>query len=213
MIITRQRSLEDILASLADADTIFIAGCSECATLCRTGGEPEVLAMKEALEATGKKVSGHVVLEPACHLLNDKRLLKPLKTEVEEADIILSMSCGNGTQTIAEVTGAEVVPGNQTLFLGEIKRIGVFERNCMLCGECVLEETGGLCPVARCPKHMLNGPCGGSEGGKCEVNPEEECIWHNIYEKLEKAGKLDKLKKIQPPKDWSKSEEKILRAG
>ncbi|MDG6219828.1 MAG: methylenetetrahydrofolate reductase C-terminal domain-containing protein [Candidatus Thermoplasmatota archaeon] len=210
MIITRQRSLEDILALLSVQEVVFIAGCSECATVCRTGGEPEVLAMKEALEGSGKKVSGWAVLEPACNLQNDRRLLRERKAELDSAEVVLSLSCGNGTQTICEATGKEVVGGNETIFLGEVKRVGQFSKNCVMCGDCILEETGGLCPVARCPKHMLNGPCGGSEGGKCEVDRDEDCVWHLIYERKKERGELDQLKRMLPAKDWSKEEARSL---
>ena len=205
MIITKQKDMEKILSSI-DNKSVFIAGCNECATLCHTGGEEEVIAMKKALEGRNIEVTGHVVLEPACHFLNDKRIFRKHKEELDKAKKILVLACGNGVQTVSEIIqNAEVISGTDTLFLGEIKHANEFEKRCNLCGECVLEDFAGLCPVTRCPKGMLNGPCGGSKNGKCEINPNLECVWNAIYERLKEKGKLSQLKKIYEPKDWSKS--------
>jgi hypothetical protein len=162
--------------------------------------------MKAALEKKNILVSGMVVLEPACHLNNDKRLLKGYKKELEKSGKILVLACGNGVQTVAELFGdKEVLAGTDTLFLGEITRVNEFDKRCTFCGECILDVFGGVCPVSRCPKFMLNGPCGGSVGGKCEVSSELECIWERIYQELKKRGKESVLMRIQQPKDWSKS--------
>ncbi len=205
MIITKPKELECLVKSIGE-NPVFIIGCSECATLCHTGGEKEVLSMKEKLEKKNIKVTGWVVLDPACHLLNDKRLLKKHKNKVEQAKKILVLACGNGSQTVSEIIkDAEIIPGNDTLFLGEIKRLSEFEKRCDMCGECIQDLFGGLCPVSRCPKSMLNGPCGGSIDGKCEVNSEVDCIWDMIYKRLKEKGQLDRLKEIRAPKNWSKS--------
>ncbi len=207
MIITKQKNFEDLINSIEDGP-VFIAGCSECATLCHTGGEEEVLAMKDSLEDKNIRVTGWVILDPACHLLNDKRLLMLHKTELDEAKKVLVLACGNGVQTVSEIVeNAEVISGNDTLFLGEIKRANEFEKRCNMCGECILDSFGGLCPVTRCPKNMLNGPCGGSVDGKCEVNNEMDCVWDLIYKKLKSKNQLHLLKEIKKPKNWSKSNE------
>jgi ferredoxin len=207
MIITKQKDLENIL-KLVSKDPVFLVGCSECATICNTGGEKEVIAMKKLLEDKKIKVTGWVVLEPACHLQNDKRLLRKHKDEVNSAKKILVLACGNGVQTVAEIiTEAAVIPGTDTLFLGEIKRAGSFEKRCNLCGECIQDLFGGICPIARCPKVMLNGPCGGSINGKCEIGEDIDCVWSIIFSRLKEKGELDRLKLFLPPKDWSKSGE------
>lgn len=203
MIITKQKRMEELLNVLEGP--VFITGCSECAAICHTGGEEEVLEMKKALEKRGVEVSGWVELDPACHLQNDKRLLRPHKEEIEKASSVLALCCGNGSQTLSEILDVRVVTGTDTLFLGEIKHAREFVERCMMCGECIVDEFGGLCPVTRCPKHMLNGPCGGSQDGKCEVNPERDCVWHLIYEQWDKMGRAEKLEEIQPPQDWSKT--------
>ena len=205
MIITKQKNFNEILKSLND-NPVFIAGCSECATLCHTGGEKEILTMKKALENRNIEVTGWVVLEPACHLKNDSRLLRVHKNEVDKAKKILVLSCGNGVQVVTEILeDIDVISGTDTLFLGEIKRANEFEKRCVLCSDCIIDMFEGLCPISRCPKHMLNGPCGGSKNGKCEIDSNLDCIWNLIYNRLKKKGKLYRLKTIQEPKDWSKS--------
>lgn len=203
MIITRQKDFNDILNSI-EGRPVFIAGCSQCATLCHTGGEEEILAMKKALEDKKIVVTGWVVLDPACHLQNDKRLFRQYKDEVAKAEKILVLACGNGVQTVSEILeDVDVITGTDTLFLGEIKRSNEFEIRCVMCGECIQDLFGGLCPVSRCPKEMLNGPCGGSIAGKCEVDPDIDCVWDVIYKRLKEKGQLQRLKEIRKPKDWS----------
>lgn len=207
MIITRQKDFNDLLSVIKNGP-VFIIGCSECATLCHTGGEEEVLSMKKVLEKKNIQTTGWVVLEPACHLQNDKRLLKEHKKEIDKAKKILVLACGNGVQTVSEIIDdTEIITGTDTLFLGEIKRASDFEKRCEMCGECIIDLFEGVCPVSRCPKSMLNGPCGGSIGGKCEVDNEIDCIWDIIYKHLKEKGQLHKLKEIKEPKDWAKSTE------
>lgn len=205
MIITKQKDLESIIC-LIEKDTVFIVGCSQCATLCKTGGEDEVKKMISILKENNIKVSGWVILDPACHFLNDKRVLNNNKENLNKAKKVLVLACGNGVQTVAEIIeDAKVIPGLDTLFLGEIKRVKNFEKRCNLCGDCIQNLFDGLCPISRCPKNMLNGPCGGSINGKCEVSKDLDCIWETIIEKLDKEKKLFILKKIVEPKKWSKS--------
>ena len=207
MIITKQKDFNELLSSVGK-EPVFIIGCSECATVCHTGGEKEVLEMKSALEDKNIPVTGWVILEPACHLQNDKRILRKYKDEVNKANKILVLACGNGIQTVSEIIeNADVIAGNDTLFLGEIKRANEFEKRCNMCGDCIEDLFGGFCPVSRCPKSMLNGPCGGSIDGKCEVDSNIDCVWDLIYKRLKEKKQLQLLKIIQEPKDWSKSTE------
>ncbi len=205
MIVTKQKDLESIF-SLIHKDPVFIVGCSLCATLCKTGGEDEVKKMVSVLKDNNIKVTGWVVLDPACHLLNDKRILKNYADNLKMAKKVLVLACGNGVQTVAEIIDdAEIIPGLDTLFLGEIKSVDSFEKRCNLCGECIQYLFDGLCPISRCPKNMLNGPCGGSTNGKCEVSKDLDCVWEIIIDKLDKEKKLFLLKRIVEPKNWSKS--------
>ena len=205
MIITKQKDLESII-QLIQKDSVFIVGCSQCATLCKTGGENEIKKMISILNDKNINVTGWVVLDPACHFLNDKRILKSYKDNINKAKKILVLACGNGVQTVAEIIkDTEVIPGLDTLFLGEIKRANEFDKRCVMCGECIIDIFEGLCPISRCPKSMLNGPCGGSINGKCEISKDLDCIWDIIIEKFDKEKKLFLLKRIVEPKDWSKS--------
>ena len=205
MIITKQKDFEELL-KLIEGKPVFIIGCSECATLCHTGGEEEIISMKKLLEKRNIETTGWVILDPACHLLNDKRLLRQHNSEIEKAEKILVLACGNGIQTVSEIIrNKDIIPGTDSLFLGEIKRANEFEKRCVMCGECIQDLFEGVCPITRCPKSMLNGPCGGSIDGKCEVDEKLECIWNIIFKRLKEKGQLYRLKEIMEPKDWSKS--------
>ena len=207
MIITKQKEFNDLLSHIGKGP-VFIVGCSECATLCHTGGEEEISSMKEALRKKNINVTGYVILEPACNLQNDKRLLRKHEKEIDNAKRILVLACGNGVQTVSEILDDfEIIPGTDTLFLGEIKHANEFEKRCNLCGECIQDIFGGICPISRCPKNMLNGPCGGLKDGKCEINSDIDCVWDLIYKRLKKSGQLHLIKDIIKPKDWSKSNE------
>ncbi len=206
MIISENKPFEEILDYIKDAKKIILVGCSQCAATCKSGGEEEVLKMKERLEMEGKEVIGYQLLDPACNLLKSKKDLKSLKNEINEADAILSLACGDGTQTIVKnIKNKPVYPANNTLFIGEVKRVGEFEEACKACGKCELGWTGGICPVTMCAKGLLNGACGGAKDGKCEVNPEHDCAWVLIYDRLKSINQLENLLEIKEPKDYSKS--------
>ncbi|CEI73998.1 methylenetetrahydrofolate reductase C-terminal domain-containing protein [Romboutsia hominis] len=205
MIVSENKSMQEILGFLKKAQKVVIVGCNECAATCKSGGEEEVLKMKEALESEGKTVLGYTLLEPACNLLKSKKDLKVLKEELKEADAVLSMACGDGTQTIVKnINKLPVYPANNTMFIGETKRVGEFEESCKACGECELGWTGGICPVTVCAKGLINGACGGAKNGKCEVSPENDCAWIMIYEKLKELDQLENMVEMRPMKDYSK---------
>ncbi|MFA5094433.1 MAG: methylenetetrahydrofolate reductase C-terminal domain-containing protein [Candidatus Omnitrophota bacterium] len=205
MIITRQKPIDDILKCLDGIEKVFIVGCTQCATICKTGGEEEVKSMRQVLEGKGKKVAAAEVWDTPCNLLEVKKRFRDGKDAISGSGAVLVMSCGDGAHTVCAGTGMNVVPANDTLFLGQSERAGRFNEVCALCGDCTLFMTGGYCPNALCPKGLQNGPCGGAKDGKCEVNPEIDCGWLLIYNRLKDAGKLDNMKKIMPPKDHSRS--------
>lgn len=194
MIITRLKPEEEILGFLKEHRRIFIVGCGSCAEQCKTGGEEDVRAMSKKL---GEKVTGWVVPDETCNIPLVKRELRGCAGEIKDADAVLVMACGAGVSAVQEAVKKRVYPALDTISLSNTLRQGDFVGRCSLCGECVLGETGGLCPVTLCPKGMLNGPCGGMGEGKCEVNPDEDCVWVKIYD-------LVKLKRIMGPKDYSK---------
>ena len=204
--ITAQKPLEEILECLGKCERVYIIGCGTCATLCHTGGKSEVVEMKEKLEASGKKVTGWMVIPTACDELT-KDALRANAEDVEAADCILAMTCAVGVQTISLYLkeAKPVYPALNTLFLGMEDSPGHFIETCMQCGSCVLGRTAAICPLVRCAKSVLNGPCGGSVDGKCEISPDIPCAWQMIYDRLAEMGRLDEMEKIEPIKDWSTS--------
>ncbi len=112
------------------------------------------------------------------------------------------MSCAFGVQTVAMYENKPVYPALNTLFIGKEESPGSFFEACAQCGACVLGRTACICPLVRCAKSLLNGPCGGSVGGKCEVDPNTPCAWQLIIDRCTATGQLDKLDEIEPPRDW-----------
>ena len=207
MVVSDRKPISEILGFLKNANKIILVGCNECAAACKTGGEPELQEMKALLEAEGKEVLGYLLPDTACNLLLGKKELKSLKNELKDADAILSLACGDGTQTVAKNVAKQnipVYPANNTLFIGEVERVGQFGEACKACGECELGWTGGICPVTMCAKGLINGACGGAKNGKCEVDPENDCAWVKIYERLKALDQLDNLIEVRAPKDYSK---------
>jgi hypothetical protein len=204
MIITAQKPFPEIIESLKNYKKIFIVGCAACATKCQTGGEEAVKKMAEQLVGLGKEVTGYLVLDTPC----DARIVKKDLSKSEKAkqsDAILVLACGGGVQAISNVTDFRAIPALNPQFLGTIERIGIYNEFCSMCGDCMLALTGGICPVTRCAKSLVNGPCGGSVEGKCEVDPDRDCAWALIFEKLKKQGRSGDILKIdRSPKKFSK---------
>jgi len=198
--ITKQKSEEEIDHLLDGLGRVFILGCGTCTTLTRTGGEPEVKAMGEQLSSQGKLVTGGVVVPVACDNLTGEAL-KEYGQQIDQADALLIMTCAFGVQTIARQLNKMVVPALDTLFIGKETGIGTFNEICTQCGACILGETGGICPVTSCHKGLVNGPCGGTNNGKCEIDPEKDCAWTVIYNRLKELGRLDSMRTLQKPRN------------
>ncbi|MDP8260536.1 MAG: methylenetetrahydrofolate reductase C-terminal domain-containing protein [Candidatus Gygaella obscura] len=211
MIVTKQKSLQDILAALKNKTNIFIIGCGECATACKTGGEEEVKALASELSKHKKNIIGSVIPKAPCVVSQVKRDLSKFRVELEKTDCVLVMACGLGVQAVIKSKrfNGKVVSCCDTLFAGSMTSVGEFFESCSSCGECVLNITGGLCPVTRCPKSLLNGPCGGAKNGKCEVDRNNDCVWILIYERLKELGELDNIKNFIE----AKNQRKNLRPG
>jgi hypothetical protein len=203
MTISEPKPLEEILQSVAQEKKLFLIGCSDCATVVQVGGEPQLIEFKKTLEENGHEVTGYMVGEPGCHVLELRRQLRQHQEAVDAADGVLIFSCGTGTQVAVQaLPNKSVHPATNTLFLGSVQRFGDFAEYCSACGECILDMTRGICPVTRCAKGLLNGPCGGTSAeGKCEVNPETECAWKLIYDQLKAAGAIDRVKAIMAAKN------------
>jgi ferredoxin len=205
MIAGKLKPLDEIVYSLQRYGNIFILSCGSCVTVCLSGGDREAralardLATSEAADFSGRSINVGTI-ERQC----EADLLKTFLEIPPDTDVILSLACGAGVQTLAEVFGRlPVMPALNTTFLGALDEPGVWREKCQGCGDCVLTHTAGICPIARCAKHLLNGPCGGSLAGKCEIGGETDCAWQLIIERLVKMGRLDEYGKILPPKDWS----------
>lgn len=209
MIVTIKRDFSEILKDLGSKKRVFIIGCAGCATLCQTGGEKETKELAAKLAEHGKEVAGRAVLDVPC----DERVVKlELKKnpQILESDVLVCMTCGAGIQAIRNLVDIAILPVLDSVFLGTIERIGVFKEYCSMCGECIIDGMDNLCPITRCAKGYLNGPCGGMVEGKCEIDPEMECVWVLIYKNLKKKGELPRLKDYQPPRDHNKKYE-VLR--
>ena len=204
MIISQQKPLEAILSTLGESRSVFIVGCAKCATVCKAGGEEEVWQMQEALIASGREVTGSIIIDEACHMLRVSRDLRGKQQMVDDADALLVMACGAGIQSVSAAVQKKTIAALDSMFLGNIRRFGQFEQKCSLCGECILSDTAGICPVTACPKGLLNGPCGGMDGGRCETDPEAECAWAQIYAKMTESGNCSTLTETVPPKNYAK---------
>jgi ferredoxin len=204
MIVAQRKPVAEVKQALEGYENILIVGCGTCVAICMAGGEREVGILKSLLKMSfrmeGKEVEiGEVTVERQC----DKEFLQPLEEKVKGYQVVVSLACGIGIQFLAEMYDDKVViPGVDTRFLGSNEGEGVWRERCGACGECVLAKTGSICPVTTCAKGLLNGPCGGTNDGKCEVDREKDCSWTLIYQKLEKLGKLDTIRTIFPPQNY-----------
>jgi len=207
MIVTQRKPSEEILNILKDQNKVFLIGCGECSTTCHTGGEKEVLEMKQFLEAQGKKVTGWVIPNAPCIAAQTKTAFAQNMPALKDTQAILVMSCGLGVQSVKENDRLklEVFPALNSMFGTLMDSKGSFYEVCSNCGDCVLDKTGCICPITRCSKGLLNGPCGGVIKGKCEVDRDRDCAWVLIYKELERKGQLDKMRALSAPKDYSKT--------
>ncbi len=205
MIVAEKKPIEEIIAHVKDFKKILIAGCNECVTVCEAGGKKEVGILASALRMyflnEGKKVEiDEVTLERQC----DHEYLEEIRDRIDQYDAVISLACGVGVQFMAEkYFSTPVLPGVNTCFMGAAEERGVWSERCQGCGQCILGETAGICPISRCAKRLLNGPCGGSTNGKCEINKDLDCAWQLIIDRLKELGRLDDYEKIMPIKDWS----------
>lgn len=217
MIVAEAKPIEEIAAMLKRVKKVLVVGCGGCVTVCLSGGqkESEILAsalrMKSQIDGQPLEVET-VTFERQC----DPEYAAKLEEHLKGVDCVVSMACGVGVQFLAEkYPNVWFVPGLNTKFAGATMEHGVWEERCGLCGECILHTTGGVCPIIRCSKSLLNGPCGGSQNGVCEVSKDTPCAWQLIYDRLKGQGRLDMMFEVLPPKNWSKNRDggprKIVR--
>ncbi|MFC1988850.1 methylenetetrahydrofolate reductase C-terminal domain-containing protein [Chloroflexota bacterium] len=200
--VTESKPKEEIMESMEKCQAVYIIGCGSCTTVTHTGGKAEVLEMKEGLESDGKKVTGWMVIPTACDELA-RDALEEASQDIKAADCLLIVTCAFGVQNIGMWSEKPVLPALNTLFIGKEQIApGLFSEVCRQCGDCVLAYTGGICPVVSCSKGLLNGPCGGTNEGKCEVDSDKDCAWTLVYKRLEEQDRLDLFDKELPPKDY-----------
>ena len=207
MIVGEQKPFEEIWEMVRGFRRVLVFGCNTCVAICHAGGgkEAEILAsllrMKASQEDMDMEIK-HAGIERHC----EPEFFEPMMGDVRTYDLVLSTACGVGVNFLSERIGnIPVYPGINTSFYGAVPAPGVFEELCAGCGNCVLHLTGGICPVARCSKTLMNGPCGGTNKGKCEISPNVDCAWYLIVERMKKLGTLEKLSEIQPARNWSTS--------
>jgi ferredoxin len=209
---TIQKPIDDIIGQLKAGEKVFVVGCGNCAAKCHSGGEPETQEMAERLKKKGVNVAGWACTASGvslCKLAIVKKMLnEEHKDETDQADSFLILSCGQGIHTVMDATdGGAVHPGCDTIFGGETVDDNFITEYCSLCGDCIVENTGGLCPVTLCAKSLLNGPCGGARDGKCEVDRNRDCGWQLIYDRLSALGRLEDMAVYRDPKNnsrWSR---------
>jgi ferredoxin len=198
--ITRAKGEEELDRLMEGYQRLFIVGCGTCTTMLHTGGVEEVEAMRERLLKRGKAITGRLVVPVACDALSVD-ILDTHSAALVPADALLIMTCAFGVQNLAMQLGKPVIPALDTLFIGKERGIGLFDEVCTQCGDCILGETGGLCPVTSCHKGLVNGPCGGTNNGKCEIDSQKDCVWTLIYERLKAQGRLERMRRYQPPRN------------
>jgi len=209
MIVGELKALSEIKSMINGANKVLVVGCGGCVTVCQTGGlqEAEILARLLARDIPGITVESLAVPRQC-----EWEFLEQLNPMIHGFQMVISIACGIGVQAMNQYfRSIQTVPGLNTRFLGMPVEHGVFEERCQACGDCMLHLTGGICPVARCSKNLMNGPCGGSQNGKCEISPEIQCAWQLIYDRLKELNQVERLLSWQPPKDWSRSRDGGVR--
>ncbi len=205
MIVADKKPIEEIIAEVKNFTKILLLGCNECVTVCEAGGKKEVGVLASALRMyflnQGKTVTiDEVTLERQC----DHEYLEEIRDRIDMYEAVVSLACGVGVQFMAEKYQATpVLPGVNTCFLGATEKRGLWTERCQACGQCILASTGGICPISRCAKRIMNGPCGGSTKGKCEISKDLDCAWQLIIDRLKALGRLEDYEKIYSIKDWS----------
>jgi ferredoxin len=205
MIVAERKPLEEIRSMIAGYNKILVVGCGTCVTICWAGGEKEVGILSSQLRLASSEEGRELsIVEANVERQCEREMVEELRDKVQDVEAVLSMACGIGAQTLADVfEDKPVFPALNTTFMGMPEAEGVWTEKCGACGDCMLYWTGGICPVVRCAKGLLNGPCGGTRrGGSCEIDAEKDCAWVLIYQRLEKQGRLDLMRKYYEPKNY-----------
>ncbi len=204
MIVGEQKPLEEIWEMIKGHKKVLVFGCNTCVAVCQQGGnkEAEIMASLLRMKATQEGVNIEITnsgIERQC----EHEFFEKAESEIQGAEAVLSTACGIGVQFMAEKYAKPIYPGLNTTFLGAVEKFGVYTERCQACGQCILGQTAGVCPIARCAKRLLNGPCGGSTKGSCEISKDTPCAWQLIVDRLKVLNKMDDYEKLAPVKDWS----------
>jgi len=204
MIVGEQKPLEEIWEMIKGHKKVLVFGCNTCVAVCHQGGakEAEIMAGLLRMKAIQESVDIEITnsgIERQC----EHEFFETSEDEIQGSEAILSSACGIGVQFMAEKYAKPIYPALNTTFLGAVEELGIYTERCQACGQCVLGQTGGICPVARCAKRILNGPCGGSSNGKCEISKDVDCAWQLIVDRLSLLGNMDAYETLAPIKDWS----------
>lgn len=213
MIVAERKPMEEILEMLAPYEKVLVLGCGGCVAVCLTGGErqADMLASQLRLALRGRSAKVSVAVDCITRQC-EKEFFDDLTENPRDYDCVLSLACGAGVQYAAEqFPDVPILPAMNTTFLASNVAHGVWEEYCRGCGDCVLAWTGGICPVTKCSKGLINGTCGGTDGGKCEVDKDMDCGWLLIYERLKELGRLDEYRKMRPARDHRKDRGKGVR--
>lgn len=204
MVIGERKPFEEILKTLVGHKKILVLGCGGCVTVCLTGGEEEVRVLSSQLRMARDKEGDPIeIIEKTVERQCDPEYIEQVQDLVPQVEAVLSLACGAGVQFMAErYATTPLYPALNTSFVGGSLRAGYYVERCQTCGECKLAYTAGICPIARCSKSLLNGPCGGSTKGKCEIDPEVDCAWQLILERLKNLGQMDRYEQILEVNDW-----------
>lgn len=204
MIMGKQKPLDEIWEMIKEYKNILVFGCNTCVAVCHEGGNKEAEVMSSLLRMKAKQEGSDMeITDSGIERQCEHEYFDQASEEIESADAVLSIACGAGIQFLGEkYPKTTVLPGLNTTFIGVVDAPGEFSERCLMCGDCILHLTGGICPITRCSKSIMNGPCGGSNKGNCEIDPSIPCAWHLIYDRLKGQDKLDMLGAVIPSKSW-----------
>ncbi|HDR15687.1 MAG TPA: hypothetical protein ENN79_09460 [Desulfobacteraceae bacterium] len=204
MIVAEPKPLSEIVEMVKNAGRVLVVGCKGCVTVCNVGGAKEAAVLASALRVARRDDKSFIADSHTLERQCDPEYISELEGIVESYDAVVSLACGVGPQFISErYPSIRVFPGVNTRFMGGAIEHGVWSERCAGCGTCVVHYFGGLCPIARCSKSLMNGPCGGSTNGKCEISKDVDCIWDLIVKKMMEQQRIDELIEFKPPKSWA----------
>lgn len=207
MIVGSQKPFDEIWEMIKSFKKILVLGCNTCVAVCHAGGSKEAEILSEMIKVKAKQMSHSIDVNSMSVMRQcENEYLDEFMDNIKSTDLVLSMACGVGVNFLSDkINAVPVYPALNTSFYGGVPKEGLFIELCAGCGNCILHLTGGICPIARCSKSLMNGPCGGTDKGKCEVSKDIDCAWFLIVERMKLLGALEKLYDVQPPRDWSTS--------